>query len=174
MEDLADRFQANPLLTPLDVAPSRPGLRVVCVLNPGAFLYAGKTWLVLRVAEGAARDESMASAIVLDPSAPDGVRRLEVPIDDAALELGDPRGFRYQGRAYLTTLSHLRLASSTDGVHFEVAPRPAFEGLGALETYGVEDCRVTLLDGQFYLLYTAVSSDGFGVGLASTADWQSF
>ena len=59
-------------------------------------------------------------------------------------------------------------------MHFEVAPRPSFEGLGALETYGVEDCRVTLLDGRFYLAYTAVSSDGFGVGLASTADWQSF
>src|SRR5579859_4819557 len=174
MHDLAARFDTNPVLSPGHVPPSRPGLRVVCLLNPGAFTHAGKTWLVLRVAEGLAASEGMASAIVLDPSAADGLSRLEVPVDDAQLELGDPRGFRYRGRPYLTTLSHLRLASSTDGVHFEVAPRPALEGQGALETYGVEDCRVTLCDGRFYLLYTAVSSDGFGVGLASTADWQSF
>jgi beta-1,2-mannobiose phosphorylase / 1,2-beta-oligomannan phosphorylase len=174
MRDLADRFETNPLLGPRDVRPSRPGLSVICVLNPGAFTYADKTWLVLRVAEGLPASESMVSAIVLDPSAPAGINRIEVPTDDPAVELGDPRGFRFQGRSYLTTLSHLRLASSTDGAHFEVAPRPSFEGLGGLETYGVEDCRVTLLDGRFYLLYTAVSSDGFGVGMASTADWQSF
>ena len=52
MHDLAERFATNPLLSPRDVAPSRPGLSVICVLNPGAFTYAGKTWLVLRVAEG--------------------------------------------------------------------------------------------------------------------------
>jgi predicted GH43/DUF377 family glycosyl hydrolase len=174
MHDLADRFATNPLLSPGDVPPSRPGLRVICVLNPGAFTDDGKTWLVLRVAEGLPASESKVSAVVLEPSAPDGISRLEVPTNATGLELGDSRGFKFQGRSYLTTLSHLRLASSTDGVHFEVMPRPSFEGLGALEVYGVEDCRVTVIDGRFYLAYTAVSSDGFGVGLASTADWQSY
>ncbi|MDQ6670379.1 MAG: glycoside hydrolase family 130 protein [Chloroflexota bacterium] len=174
MHDLAARFDSHPLLGPRDVAPSRPGLRVICVLNPGAFTFQHKTWLALRVAEGIPSTDSMVSAIVLDPSAVDGINRLEVRTDDPALQSGDPRGFRYQGRAYLTTLSHLRLASSTDGVRFEVTPRPSFEGLGPLESFGVEDCRVTLLDGRFYLTYTAVSSNGFGVGLASTVDWHTY
>ncbi|HEX8969686.1 MAG TPA: glycoside hydrolase family 130 protein, partial [Chloroflexota bacterium] len=118
--------------------------------------------------------EGIASAIILDPAITGGVRRLEVRTDDPALEFGDPRGFRYNGQGYLTTLSHLRLASSIDGEHFEVQPQPALEGQGVLETFGIEDCRVTFLDGRYFLVYTAVSADGFGVGLASTVDWQSF
>ena len=174
MADLAERFASNPLLTPSDVAASRPGLNVICVLNPGAFTFGGKTWLILRVAEGIPPTERTANAIILDPAVSGGVRRLEVRTDDPALEFSDPRVFRYQGQGYLTTLSHLRLASSSDGAHFEVQPQPALEGHGPLETFGIEDCRVTFLDGCYLLVYTAVSGDGFGVGLASTTDWQSF
>lgn len=144
------------------------------MLNPGAFVYGGRTWLVLRVAEGLPYSETSVSAVILDASVPNGVQSLEVATDDAGLQLGDPRGFGYLGQNYLTTLSHLRLASSQDGVHFQVEPQPMLEGHGALETFGIEDCRVTLLDGRFYLTYTAVSADGFGVGLASTSDWKSY
>jgi beta-1,2-mannobiose phosphorylase / 1,2-beta-oligomannan phosphorylase len=174
MPDLAERFNTNPILTPDDVPPSRPNLRVICLLNPGAFTFADKTWLVLRVAEGPPATETQVGAVILDPAANGGVRLLQVHMDDPGLLSGDPRGFRYQGRPYLTTLSHLRLASSADGVHFEVEPKPALEGVGPLETFGVEDCRVTELDGRFHLLYTAVSSDGFGVGLARTTNWLTF
>ncbi len=105
MRDLADRSASNPLLGPGDVAPSRPGLRVICVLNPGAFTYHDKAWLELRIAEALPPRDDLVSAIVLDPSAVDGINRLEVRTDDAALESGDPRRFRYQGRAYFTTLA---------------------------------------------------------------------
>jgi predicted GH43/DUF377 family glycosyl hydrolase len=174
VHDLAQRFPDNPLLSPLDVPPTRSGLSVICVLNPGAFHFAGKTWLLLRVAEGLPASDTSVSAFILDPSAANGVRCLEVAITDPALQFSDPRGFGYQGQLYLTTLSHLRLASSTDGVHFQVEPQPALEGEGALEAFGVEDCRVTVIDGQFYLAYTAVSADGYGVSLAHTTDWQTF
>src|SRR6185369_2511593 len=118
--DLAQRFPNNPLLSPQDVPPTRAGLSVICVLNPGAFRYAGKTWLVLRVAEGVPASKTSVSAFMLDPAAANGVRCLEVATDDPALQFSDPRGFGYQGQLYLTTLSHLRLASSTDGAHFKV------------------------------------------------------
>jgi predicted GH43/DUF377 family glycosyl hydrolase len=45
MTDFARRFPANPLISPADVPPSRPELSVLCVLNPGAFHFEGKTWL---------------------------------------------------------------------------------------------------------------------------------
>ncbi len=51
--DLAERFAGNPILSPADVPPSRPGLEVAGVLNPGAFRWRGRTWLLLRVAERA-------------------------------------------------------------------------------------------------------------------------
>jgi beta-1,2-mannobiose phosphorylase / 1,2-beta-oligomannan phosphorylase len=157
------------------VPPSRPGLSVLCVLNPGAFHFEGKTWLVLRVAEGIPPGDGAVSALVLDATAPEGIRRVEVRTDDPDLALGsDPRGFAWRGDDYLTTISHLRLASSEDGVSFRVEPAPALEGEGNLESYGIEDCRVTEIDGHYHLAYTAVSPDGFGVGLADTADWRTY
>ncbi|MDQ3458777.1 MAG: glycosidase, partial [Deinococcota bacterium] len=171
---LAKRFDANPILTPQDVAPSMAGLEVVSLLNPGAFRFVGKTWLLLRVAERPLQEDGWLSTPVLDPAAANGIRILKFPKDDPDLELGDPRGFRYRGETFLTTLSHLRLAWSDDGVRFEVAETPTLTGQGELESFGIEDCRVTELDGRFYLSFSAVSPCGVGVGLASTTDWQSF
>ena len=39
--DIARRFPNNPILKPADVKPSAKGLKVACLLNPGAFRYRG-------------------------------------------------------------------------------------------------------------------------------------
>ncbi len=44
---------------------------------------------------------------------------------------------------YLTSISHLRLARSRDGVRFEVADAPALGPANAYETFGLEDPRIT-------------------------------
>lgn len=176
MVDIAHRFATNPLLHPRDVKPSMDGLVVECLLNPGAFTYQGKAYLLLRVAERPERGEDFVSAIVLDPTAPNGLRILSCKKGDPDLQYdeAEPRGFIYKGQSYLTTLSHLRLASSDDGVHFQVDEQPTLLGEGPLETFGIEDCRVTQIDDTYYLTYTAVSSDGYGVGLITTRDWQNY
>ena len=51
MNDIARRFEQNPLLSPRDLQPSKDGLEITCLLNPGVFRYREKTWLVVRVAE---------------------------------------------------------------------------------------------------------------------------
>lgn len=170
------RFACNPILHPRDVQPSMQRLVVECLLNPGAFSFQGKTWLLLRVAERPEQSEGEISALVIDPAAESGLSILKCQRDDPLLfyDSSDPRSFLYKGKSYLTTLSHLRLASSSDGINFEVEERPTLIGQGELETFGVEDCRVTWIEGRFYLTYTAVSENGFGVGLISTEDWQTF
>ncbi|MBN1674528.1 MAG: glycoside hydrolase family 130 protein [Kiritimatiellae bacterium] len=174
MADLARRFENNPILRPEDVPPSLDGLRVECVLNPGAFRYDGCTWLLLRVAECAPADETTIRVPVLDPDAGSGIRILEFDKAAPGLDLSDPRFFEYEGNGYLTTLSHLRLARSTDGRRFDVMPEPALLGRGEQESFGIEDCRVTELDGEFLLTYSAVSPDGVGIGLTRTRDWRTF
>ena len=171
---LVKRFETNPILRPKDVIPCRPDLQVVCLLNPGAFRFNGKTWLLLRVAERPMQVEGRISTPVIDPFAPGGMTVLNYALDDPDLVCGDPRAFLYQGKSYLTTLSHLRLASSEDGINFTVEPGPTLQGYGELESFGIEDCRVTELDGQFMLTYTAVSPSGIGVGLITTTDWKEF
>ena len=89
--------------------------------------------------------------------------------------MSDPRVIRYDGRDYLTTLSHLRLLCSEDGVHFREDPSyPAVFGRGELETYGMEDCRVVQIGDEYLLTFSSVSHYGVGVGLRSTRDWRNF
>jgi predicted GH43/DUF377 family glycosyl hydrolase len=174
MTDLARRFSGNPLLGPADVPPTRPGLSVIGVLNPAAFRFNGKTWLLVRVAEGVPAGSGTVSAPVLDPAAPRGMRLIEVRHGDPDLVSDDPRSFVWCGDSYLTTVSHLRLASSDDWTQFQVLPQPALEGQGELESYGIEDGRVTQIGELFCVPYTAVSPYGFGIGLASTSDWKTY
>ncbi len=174
MADIARRFETNPILRPADVKPSREGLTVECLLNPGAFRFEGRTWLLLRVAERPPQPDGRISTPVLDPLAPGGIAILEYALDDPDVVAKDPRAFQYKGQTLLTTLSHLRLAGSDDGVHFIVNETPTLVGSGKLESFGIEDSRVSEIDGRFYLTYTAVSPSGVAVGMSSTADWKTF
>ena len=170
MSDFAQRFAENPILRPSDIRPSVEGMQIECLLNPGAFTFEGRTWLLLRVAERPAQKPGRISFPILKP---DGVEILEFAENDPRLEATDPRVVRYEGKDYLTTLSHLRLVSSDDGIHFrEESNYPSLIGEGAQESFGAEDCRVSCIDGTFYLTYTAVSPMGVGVGLRTTRDWR--
>jgi beta-1,2-mannobiose phosphorylase / 1,2-beta-oligomannan phosphorylase len=174
MADLARRFEANPLISPQNVKPSRENLTVECLLNPGVFRFQGKIWLLMRVAERPPQRTGTISTPILDPSSSSGMRVLECHLEDSDLIYTDPRVFFYQGVCYLTTLSHFRLASSNDGVSFQVEEHPALVGQGSHEAFGLEDGRVSEIDGVFYITYSAVSIFGVGVGLTSTTDWRSF
>jgi len=173
MADIAKRFLENPILRPGDVRPSMAGMKVECLLNPGVFRFAGRTWLLLRVAERPEQKPGKISFPILTGDG--GMEILEFDESDPTLDLSDPRIIRREGRDYLTTLSHLRLVSSVDGVHFDEEPGcPPIFGQGELESYGIEDCRVAQIGATYYLSCTAVSPFGVGVGLRSTTDWREF
>ena len=173
MTDIARRFSQNPILRPADIAPSIPGMKVECLLNPGVFRFDGKTWLLLRVAERPEQKPGKTSFPVLDELG--SLQILEFDNADPQLNLSDSRVISYAGQDYLTTMSHLRLVASDDGIHFvEPAHSLPLLGNGDLETYGIEDCRVVQIGATYYLTFTQVSQHGVGVGLRSTSDWQNF
>lgn len=73
--------------------------------------------------------------------------------------------------------SILGLARSKDGYHFTVEPvpfmEPAKEGAFAeYEEYGVEDPRITLIDKEYLITYSAYSRHGVRIGLAKTSNWK--
>lgn len=173
MKDIAKRFAENPILSPTDLQPSGDGLQITCLLNPGAFLYESKIWLVVRVAERPKQKENMISFPILTEAGVTNI--IEIAKDDPDLNVIDVRVINYKGVEYLTTLSHLRLLCSDDGIRFfEPAGYKSLVGEGTLQTFGVEDCRVSLLDTKYYLTFTAVSENGVGVGLRTTRDWKNF
>ncbi len=171
---MVTRFTENPILTKDDIQPSQRDWVVECVLNPGVFHFDGKTWLLLRVAERPVQQEGKVSFPVMNG---DGqFKIMEFRKEDANLDLSDSRMVGYKGKTYLSTISHLRLVCSDDGIHFrEPADFPAqIFGQGELETFGIEDCRVSCINGGYYLTYTQVSEHGVGVGLMKTTDWRQF
>ena len=171
--ELVKRLGQNPLLSPKNVKPSAVGMTVECLLNPGVFRFDGKIWLLLRVAERPEQIEGQISFPIYNGSGEIEILRFDK--NDPNLDFTDPRVIKYEGREYLTTLSHLRLVCSDDGKTFYEPQgyQPIF-GNDKLEAYGIEDCRVTEIDGTFHLTYTMVSHLGVGVGLIQTIDWKIF
>jgi len=80
----------------------------------------------------------------------------------------------------LTGRSIFALARSDDGYHFELEPDPVMTPCmeeGCFKEYekkGIEDPRITKIDGVYYIMYTAASVYGSLLALAKTTDFKSF
>lgn len=173
MGDIVTRHQQNPLLSPKDLKPSSANMIIECLLNPGVFSFNGKIGLLVRVAERTVQREGFLSVPISNDHGE--VEILDFELEDPKLNATDARVINYDGTDYLTTISHLRILFSEDGVTFsEDANYPPLFGEGDDEAYGIEDCRVSQIEDIFYLTYTMVSSSGVGVGLRTTKDWKTF
>ena len=161
------RSDENPIITPDKVPPSNPAYRVRGAFNPGAIVVDDEVLLLLRVAEDVPADEGRIAVPIMERDgdvARPGV--LDLAIDTPGVELRDTRGVCVDGIEYLSTMSHLRLARSSDGVKFTVDEDPFILPVADDERYGVEDARMTTIDGHHYINYTAVSGDGWATALA--------
>ena len=167
------RAAGNPVLTPAMVRPTRSDVDVVGVFNPAAIQFGGETLLLVRVAEAPRKVSGQVAALVFDASSGEQVTR-RWALDAPGLDVSDARLIVSDGRTWLTSLSHLRVARSTDGLRFTVDDAPALAPATALEAFGVEDARITLLDGTYWVNYTAVSGAGIATALASTTDFRTF
>jgi predicted GH43/DUF377 family glycosyl hydrolase len=91
---------------------------------------------------------------------------------------------KYEGRYIMIFRSHLDngrsilgMAESEDGFNFKAAEKPfmtpAQEGIfKEYEEYGIEDPRITLIDGEYLITYSAYSRHGVRIGLARTKDFK--
>jgi len=75
--------------------------------------------------------------------------------------------YRAQG---LDRISRIGCAISSDGYHFNRLLEPVLAPANEFEAFGVEDPRITELDGVFYMLYTAYSPHGTRVSLARSTN----
>lgn len=170
---MVQKYAGNPLVRPADVKPTLNGYQVVGAFNPGAIRFGDEILLLLRVAERALPREGFLRLPTYQFEAGKGVPEiLEIRDRDPEVRLRDTRGVFYRGREYLSTLSHIRVARSPDGLHFTVDDEPFLAPASEAEEYGVEDARVTHIDGRYYINYTAVSRDSWATALAVTDDFR--
>ena len=163
------RHEKNPLIFPKDVSPSNHEFRVLGVFNPAAVQYKGQTILLMRVAENCKPQKDL---ITIPYYQSGSSKILKLKKDDPDLSYKDTRGYLYKGKDYLTTISHIRLARSYDGINFNIDNEPFIYPTFHCESFGVEDARISLIEGVYYINYTAVSGDGYVTFLATTTDFN--
>lgn len=170
----AYRSQHNPIIEPKDIEPSRDNLQVIAVFNAGVTLFEDGVILLLRVAErpSTSRPGAICTA-VYDVNERDIVIK-EFATNDPKNDFSDPRLIITPSQTYLTSISHLRLARSKDGINFDIADSPTIASENDYEVLGVEDPRISFIDGTYYISYVAVSPLGVTTCLASTKDFRSF
>jgi len=166
------RLSTRLLLRPEDVPASRNDFEVVGVFNPGAVRAGGEVVLLVRVAERPRERRPGFTGLPRWDAA--GLTIDWVP--DGELIAVDPRVVRRKadGLVRLTFTSHLRVVRCGDGTAVREVTGVTFCPQGEAEEFGVEDPRITPLNGRFYFTYVAVSRHGPATALASTSDFRTF
>jgi beta-1,2-mannobiose phosphorylase / 1,2-beta-oligomannan phosphorylase len=161
------------LLSPADLKPMRDDFEVVGVFNPGAIVAAGEVVLLVRVAE---RPRELRPGFTALPRWQPGVGLMIDWVADDLLEVLDPRVVKRKadGLVRLTFISHLRVVRCGDGRSVKEISDVRFLPDTSLEEFGVEDPRITQIEGQFLFTYVAVSRHGAATAVASTTDFRSF
>ena len=161
------------LLRPEDLRPSHPELEVVGAFNPGVIEHHGEVVLLVRVAE---RPREKRPGFVGSPRYVPGAGLIIDWIPEEEVVFRDPRAVEYKanGNVRLTFISHLRVVRSRDGRTVDGVDGPRFEPETEMEEYGVEDPRISQIDGTCYFTYVAVSRHGACTALASTQDFRTF
>jgi predicted GH43/DUF377 family glycosyl hydrolase len=171
------RFKENPLLTPKDIVPSTPGVRVLGAFNPGAFVWNYEMCLLVRVSE-APIPPDLDTVIAPYFDFASGQRELKswaFSRKDPAYDFSDTRLVKSRDRTWITSASHLRIARSKDGIHFKVDEKPTLWPANEYENLGIEDPRVVFLEDRYLITFSAISRDhGVCSNLVTTQDWKTF
>jgi beta-1,2-mannobiose phosphorylase / 1,2-beta-oligomannan phosphorylase len=168
------RAAENPIIKPGDVQPALAGFEVICVINAGVARMGDEVILLLRVVERPVNENTQVYLAPIYDPAQDKVIPKQIPQNAPGHDFSDPRLIYTPEGTYLTALSHLRLARSKDGVNFQIDPTPALFPENEYETFGIEDPRISLIDGTYYINYVGVSRLGIVTCLASTTDFQHY
>ncbi len=167
------RISEHLLLRPEDVKPLRDDFTVIGVFNPGAVRIGGDIVLLARVAEKPL--ECRPGFVGLPRWDADG--HIEVDwVSEREVEQADPRVVRRKedDLLRLTSISHLRVFRSRDSSLADWTPGATFLPASLREEFGVEDPRITEIDGRYWITYVAVSRYGAATALASTNDLETF
>lgn len=177
------RSDMNPLIKPSDVKPSRDDFKVEGVFNCGACKYNEEYILLCRVAEAVKVDNEneVKIPVVINKDGKDIIdivsfdKKVDTKYDysdSRSLWITDKSGMRKI--AYLTSLSHIRIARSTDGENFKIEEKVFINPIASEEEWGIEDPRITQIDDTYYINYTSVTRNGAATSLVSTKDFETY
>jgi len=169
------RSGKNPIITPEDIKPSRPDFKVVGVFNCGVTRFNGEILLLMRVAEKPINNNKKVELVPILDLKTGKLSVKKFSKNDSSVDFSDPRFLRTTSGGYLTSISYLRIARGKNVTDFNVDKKPAMFPENKYERFGIEDPRITQIDGRYYISYSAISDvTGVTTCLASTADFTKF
>ena len=159
------------LITPQQLKPSHPDFEILGVFNPAVIKHQHQTIMIVRVAESLKNGD--ASHVFVPIYRYRKFSFIKINTSDTNYDFSDRRVIKNHKQNYLTSISHFRVARSHNGIDFTfddtfILPDTMYE------EYGIEDPRITFIEGRYYITYTAVSSNGINVALMVTDDFYSF
>jgi predicted GH43/DUF377 family glycosyl hydrolase len=168
------RSPNNPIIKPGNIKPSRDDFEVIGVFNAGVTRYKEEVILLLRVAERPVnKNTDIALTAVFDITKGRLVIK-KFAKNNPEIDFSDPRLIITPEGTYLTSISHLRLARSKDGINFKIDITPAIAPENDYESFGIEDPRISLIDGRYYINYVGVGRMGVTTYLAYTKDLKKY
>lgn len=168
------RAENNPIINISDVTPSREDFEVVGVFNAGAAKLGDETILLLRVAEAIKEQDNDSFRCPIYDVDKGEITTITFDRNDKSCDFSDTRVIRKGSKTYTTSISHLRVARSKDGFHFDIEKTPAVIGDNTHQTMGVEDPRIAQIGNKYYITYSAVSTCGIAVEMCETEDFITF
>ncbi|WP_290664822.1 glycoside hydrolase family 130 protein [Ignavibacterium sp.] len=169
------KYKNNPIIKPDDIKNENYELEVFGVFNPGATKYKDKIILLLRVALKPREENGWIKVLIADKESDYKLKILKwKKRKSLRVESNDIRFIDINDQRYLSSLSVFYLAWSNDGLNFSFSEKPVFQPADDYEVFGIEDPRITKINDNYFITYTAVSENGFCAALASTKDFISF
>lgn len=171
---MIERCISNPIITKNHIKPSRPDFEVIGVFNPGVIKRNQETMMMLRVAERPLSSSPDRVACPIYQSESREIVIKEFSKNTPGYDFSDPRVIFTPDQNYLTSISHFRLARSEDGINFTIDHQPVMMAGNDYEAFGIEDPRITEIEGKYYISYSSASNLGIVTSFASTTDFLEF
>ncbi len=168
------RCPDNPIIRPSDVQPLDAQHEVIGAFNAGVACVGEEIVLLLRIAERPKNPDQETVLSTVYNTSKETLETLRFDRNNPEVDCSDPRRVMTPGVTYLTSMSYLRPARSRDGIRFTVDYDTILSPETPYEVFGLEDPRISLINGIFYIDYVAVSTLGVTTCLASTRDFCSF
>ena len=169
------RSKKNPIIKPQDIKPAISDFEVIGVFNCGVVRFNGEILLLMRVAEAPTNNNDEIVRVPYLDEKTNLIFIKELKKADHSIDYSDPRVIKTPEKNYLTSISHFRIARSKNGIDFKIDDKPAMYPEKIYERFGIEDPRITEIDGKYYIGYSAVSDiTGITICMASTDDFISF
>jgi predicted GH43/DUF377 family glycosyl hydrolase len=153
------RSPQNPVIGPEHVKPSGDSFEVIGVFNAGVTRFEDEIILLLRVAERPINTNSDVVLAAVYDLAEEQTVIIKFSKDNPENDFSDPRLIIKPAQTYLTSISHLRLARSKDGINFKIDDVPTISPANDYETFGLEDPRISLIDGIYYIIFCPENKD---------------